>query len=30
MGLASIRPGERDQAKELCLGESDGGQPHPY
>jgi len=30
MGLAPIRPGKRDQAREQHSGEADGGQPHPY
>ncbi len=30
MGLAPIRPGERDPVPEGVLVEPDGGQPHPY
>jgi len=30
MGLAPIRLGERDQAREQGSGEPGGGQPHPY
>ncbi len=30
MGLASIRPNDRDSLQEQYSGEADGGKPHPY